>query len=73
MPWQGPLDNYARVVLLCVSECALELRARSFFFCVSKREVILVGLQGMFFEGGIWVWGKPFIYNAAGGILVVLP
>ena len=61
MPWQGSLDNYARVVLLCVSQCALELRARSFFFCVSKREVILVGLQGMFF-GGVYGCGKTPSY-----------
>ena len=68
MPWQGPLDNYARVVLLCVFQCALELRARSIFLCVQKGGHFGGSPGHVFLGGGVWVLETPFICNAAGGI-----
>ena len=62
MPWQGPLDNYARVVILCVSQCALELRARSFFLCVQKGGHF-GGSPGHVFLGGVYGCGKNPSYT----------
>ena len=50
MPWQGPLYNYARVVVSSVCKRALELSTGTKFF-VSESEVSLGGLQGMFLNG----------------------
>ena len=73
VPRQWPLDNYARVVLLCVSQCALELRARS-FFCVQTGGHF-GGSPEHVLGGVVWVLEKPFIYNAAGafGCVTISP